>query len=161
MSELAELTKVHELVADTRLAMLSTIDHDTGRLVSRPMAVQEVDDDGTVWFFASDESPKADQLERDPAVNVACTSGSSWVSLAGRGEIVHDREKIRDLWNSGVEAWFPDGPDGDDVALLKVVPQSAEYWDTPGGRVSGVLAYAKSKITGERPDVGESGVVEL
>lgn len=161
MSDTQEAEKVRDLMSDARFAMLTSVDRDAGRLVSRPMAVQEVEDDGTVWFFASDESPKADQLETDPTVNVAFTSGSSWVSLAGRGEIVHDKAKIRDLWNSGVEAWFPDGPDGDDVALLKISPDSAEYWDSPGGRITSVLAYAKSKVTGERPDVGENGVVEL
>ncbi|MEH3052666.1 MAG: pyridoxamine 5'-phosphate oxidase family protein [Patulibacter minatonensis] len=161
MSGAAEAEKVRELMADARLAMLTSVDGGAGRLVSRPMAVQEVEDDGTVWFFASDESPKADQLAADPSVNVAFTGGSSWVSLAGRGEIVHDREKVHQLWNAGVEAWFPDGPDSDDVALLRVTPESAEYWDTPGGKVASVLAFAKSKVTGERPDIGESGVVEL
>ncbi|MEN0014130.1 MAG: pyridoxamine 5'-phosphate oxidase family protein, partial [Solirubrobacteraceae bacterium] len=112
-------------------------------------------------FFASDESPKAEQLEADPSVNVAITSKSSWVSVAGRAEIVQDRAKIKDLWNTGVEAWFPDGPDGDDVALLKITPDSAEYWDVPGTRVAATIAYAKAVVTGERPDVGENGEVEL
>lgn len=161
MSDQHEAQKVRELMADSRLAMLTSIDRTEGRLVSRPMAVQQVEDDGTVWFFASDESPKADQLEVDPTVNVAFTSGSSWVSLAGRGAIVHDRAKIDELWNSGVEAWFPDGKDSPDVALLRIDPDSAEYWDMPGGRVASVVAYAKSKVTGDRPDVGETGVVEL
>lgn len=161
MSDENEAEKVRELMRDARLAMLTSIDRASGRLVSRPMAVQQVEDDGTVWFFASDESPKADQLEQDPTVNVAFTSGSSWVSLAGRGAIVHDRAKIDELWNAGVEAWFPEGKDGSDVALLRVDPDSAEYWDAPGGRVASAIAYAKSKVTGDRPDVGDSGVVEL
>lgn len=161
MSDASEQQKVRDLMAGTRIAMLTSVDRGEGRLVSRPMAVQEVEEDGTVWFFASDESPKADQLQADPTVNVAFTSGSSWVSLAGRASIVEDREKIHALWNSGVEAWFPDGPDSPEVALLRIDPDSAEYWDSPGGRVASVLAYAKSKVTGERPNVGEANVVEL
>ena len=161
MSDAHEAEKVRDLMADSRFAMLTSVDRAAGRLVSRPMAVQQVEDDGTVWFFASDESPKADQLEADPTVNVAFTGSSSWVSLAGRAALVHDRAKIEELWNSGVEAWFPDGKDSPDVALLRIDPDSAEYWDSPGGRVTSVLAYAKSKVTGERPNVGESAVVEL
>lgn len=161
MSTTEETEKVHDLISKSRFAMLTTVDRGEGRLVSRPMAVQDVEDDGTVWFFASDESPKADQLQADPTVNLAFTGSSSWVSLAGRAEIVEDKAKIKELWNKGVEAWFPDGPDGDDVALLKITPDSAEYWDTPGGRIASTIAYAKSAVTGKRPDVGENGVVEL
>lgn len=161
MSTTDETDKVIKLISKTRFAMLTSVSRGEARLVSRPMAVQEVEEDGTIWFFASDESPKADQLQADPTVNVAFTGSTSWVSVAGRAEIVEDKAKIHELWNKGVEAWFPDGPDGDDVALLKISPDSAEYWDTPGTRLTATIAYAKSAVTGKRPDVGESGVVEL
>lgn len=153
--------KVKDLISDIRFAMITNIDRTQGRLVSRPMTVQQVEDDGTVWFFADDTSPKADQLEVDPTVNVAFTSSDTWVSIAGRATIVEDKAKIHELWNKGVEAWFPDGPDSPEVSLLRIDPDSAEYWETPGGRVSTALAFAKSKITGERPDVGDNEVVEL
>ncbi|MDO9352316.1 MAG: pyridoxamine 5'-phosphate oxidase family protein [Solirubrobacteraceae bacterium] len=162
MSSTAEVQKVRDLMEDSgRIVMLTSVDHAAGRLVSRPMAVQEIDDDGTVWFFASDASPKADELTKDPTVNIAFSSRSSWVSLAGSASIVHDRQKIVELWSPGAESWFPDVPDSPYVGRLRIDPDSAEYWDTPGGRVSAVLAYGKSKITGERPNIGESNVVEL
>lgn len=156
-----ERQKVRELIEDSRIAMLTNVDRGQGRLVSRPMAVQEVEDDGTLWFFTSESAPKADQIDADPTVNVAFSSKGSWVSLAGRAVLVEDRAKIHDLWNPGAEAWFPDGPDSPDVGLLRVDPDSAEYWDSPGGRLASVIAYAKAKVTGERPDVGENEVVEL
>lgn len=153
--------KVNDLISDIKIAMLTNVDRGQGRLVSRPMAVQQVEDDGTIWFFSDDTSPKADQLEIDPTVNVAFTSKDTWVSVAGRASIVEDKAKIHDLWNKGVEAWFPDGPDAPGVSLLRIEPDSAEYWDSPGSKISTALAYAKSKITGDRPDVGENEVVEL
>ena len=61
-----------------------------------------------------------------------------------------DAAKKRELWNSVVEAWFPDGPDDDGVVLLKVEADSAEYWDSPGGRVATAISFAKAKLTGER-----------
>ena len=42
--------KVAELIKDVKMAMLVTIDED-GRPRSRPMQTQDVDFDGTVWFF--------------------------------------------------------------------------------------------------------------
>lgn len=153
--------KVNDLISDIKIAMLTNVDRGQGRLVSRPMAVQQVEDDGTIWFFADDTSPKADQLEVDPTVNVAFTSKGTWVSVAGRATVVEDQAKIDELWNKGVEAWFPDGKDSPGVALLRIDPDSAEYWDSPGSKISTALAYAKSKVTGDRPDVGENEVVEL
>lgn len=152
--------KVKELIGDERLAMLTTVDSD-GKLVSRPMAVQRLDDDGTLWFLTDDRSPKARQLIRDSRTNLAFQSRGTWISVSGSGEIVEDRATIEGLWNKGAEAWFPDGPSTPEVAALRIDPDTAEYWDAPGGRVSSVLAYAKAKLTGERPNIGEAKVVEL
>ena len=44
-----------------------------------------------------------------------------------------------------VEAWFPDGKDSADVALLLVESDSAEYWDTPGGRIASALAFVEDE----------------
>jgi len=59
-----------------------------------------------------------------------------------------------------VEAWFSDGPDDPDVGLLKFTADSAEYWDSPGGRIASALSFVKSKITGE-PLEGDNAKVEL
>ncbi|MET0997309.1 MAG: pyridoxamine 5'-phosphate oxidase family protein, partial [Marmoricola sp.] len=56
--------------------------------------------------------------------------------------------------------WFPDGPDSQQVALLHVEADSAEYWDSPGGRVATAVAFVKTRLTGERPS-GHSESVEL
>jgi general stress protein 26 len=74
---------------------------------------------------------------------------------------VDDPAKARELWNSWVEAWLPQGPEDPNVVLVKVTAASAEYWDTPGGRIASVLSFAKSKVTGERYDGGEHGAVDL
>ena len=60
-----------------------------------------------------------------------------------------------------VEAGFPDSKDSPSVALLFVESDSAEYWDTRGGRVASALAVAEAKVAGNRPDVGDSASVDL
>ena len=60
-----------------------------------------------------------------------------------------------------VEAWFPDGPDTPGLVLLKIDAESAEYWDTPGGRIASAISFAKSKLTGERYDGGENEIVDM
>jgi general stress protein 26 len=125
------------------------------------MATQEVEFDGDLWFFAARDSRKVQHLSSSPQVNVAVSSSSSWVSLTGQCVVVTDRAKKQELWNSVVEACFPDGPDDDGVVLLKVEAESAEYWDSPGGRLATALSFAKAKLTGERYSGGENETVDL
>ncbi|MDQ2835979.1 MAG: pyridoxamine 5'-phosphate oxidase family protein [Actinomycetota bacterium] len=160
MSATDETAKVAELLQHFRIAMLTTTDQD-GQLISRPMAVQEAEFDGDLWFFADRESREVSQIVARPEVGVALSSNSSWVSLSGKGEIVDDRAKARELWNSAVQAWFPEGPDADNIVLIRVRASGAEYWDSAGSRVTTMLSYAKSRLTGKRPDVGENERVEL
>jgi general stress protein 26 len=152
--------KVAELLKDERFGMLTTTDAG-GTLISRPMAMQEVEFDGDLWFFAARDSRKVAHLTAHPQVNVAVGSSDTWVSLTGAGVVVTDVAKKRELWNSVVEAWFPDGPDDDGVVLLKVEAGSAEYWDSPGGRVATAISFAKAKLTGERYSGGENAKVDL
>ena len=155
-----QTTKVAELLDGQRFGMFTTTD-PTGTLISRPMALQEVEFDGDLWFFAARDSRKVSHIAADPQVNVTVTSSSTWVSLTGQAAVVDDRAKKRELWNSVVEAWFPDGPDDDGVVLLKVTGDSAEYWDSPGGRVASLLSFAKAKVTGQPYDGGENATVRL
>ncbi|MFD5224155.1 pyridoxamine 5'-phosphate oxidase family protein [Microbacterium sp. NPDC058342] len=152
--------KLADLIKDFRFAMLTTQDPD-GKLVSRPLTVQEAEFDGDLWFLVSmTSSPGATQAV-DAAANVALSSDDSWVSLSGMARLVEDRQKVDELWNPVVEAWFPDGPDDPDVGVLKFTADSAEYWNMPGGKISAAFSFVKAKLTGDSPDGGESGKVDL
>ena len=152
--------KVAELLRGERFGFLTTITMD-GRLTSRPMTLQEVEFDGDLWFFAERESNPVRHITDSPQVNVGAGSGGAWVSLSGDAVLVDDVAKKRELWNSAVEAWFPQGPDDDSVVLLKVEADSAEYWDSPGGRLATVFSFAKAKLTGQRIEGGENEKVDL
>jgi general stress protein 26 len=160
MTDTEGTAKVAELAKDIRMGMLTTLDPD-GQMISRPMALQETEFDGDFWFFAERGSRKTEHISRDPAVSVTLSSGQTWISVHGHASIVDDRAKAKELWNSGVEAWFPQGPESADVVLIKVDGDGAEYWDTPGGRVATVLSFAKAKVTGQRYDGGENDQVSL
>jgi general stress protein 26 len=152
--------KVAELVRGQKFGFLTTTTPE-GKLTSRPMALQEVEFDGDLWFIAEQSAPWLTHIARSPQVNVGVGSGGTWVSLTGDAVVVEDAAKKRELWNSAVEAWFPDGPDDDAVILLTVDAESAEYWDTPGGRVATVLSFAKARITGQPYSGGENETVRL
>jgi general stress protein 26 len=75
--------------------------------------------------------------------------------------LVDDVAKKRELWSSVVGAWFPEGPEDSGVVLIRVDAESAEYWDTPGGRVASLISFVKAKATGDRYSGGENERVEL
>jgi general stress protein 26 len=153
--------RVVEIMRGDRFCMLTTVGTaDEGRLHSHPMTPQEVTDAGDVWFFVDSTSEQAANVRAEKRVNLAFSDGSTWLSVAGHASLRRDRAKIDELWNPMVEAWFPDGPSSEAVTLLLVEADSAEYWDTPGGRIATGLAFVKTKLTGARPE-GHSESVEL
>lgn len=156
----SDVAKVADLTKDIRVAMLTTVD-EHGHFVSRPMAQQEVEFDGDLWFFSSRNARKVEHLRANPAASVTLSSNDTWVSMSGTAAVVEDDAKAEELWNAVIEAWFPSGPHDEDVVLVKFTSDTAEYWDTPGGRVSSVLSFVKAKVTGKRYEGGENEKVQM
>jgi len=155
-----QIAKVAELIKDARIAMLTTVAAD-GSLVSRPMGVQDVDFDGDLWFFADGDSHKVAEIQHGSPANAAFADSSSWVSVSGPAEVVRDVAKQRELWGPVAEAWYPDGPETPGLVLVVLHGETAEYWDSPGGRIATVISLVKAKVKGERYDGGENETVSL
>jgi general stress protein 26 len=146
------IEKVAELVKDIRTAMLVTLD-DQGHLRSRPMGTSEARFDGTLWFFTPADSSKVTEIAHHPRVNVAYSSPSSesYLSVSGNAEVVNDRAKIRELWSPILKAWFDDAEDPN-IRLIRIDVDEAEYWDTPGGKVSSLIGLVKGMVIGKGAD---------
>lgn len=146
----AAIKKLGELINDIQIAMLTTIDSD-GHLRSRPMATENHEFDGNLWFFTHADVPKVDELKHDSRVNVTYSDvkGTKFVSVSGRSELVRDTEKAKQLWSPSHKAWFPKGPDDPNLMLIKVHIERAEYWDQPAGQMAVLFSWAKAVTTGE------------
>jgi general stress protein 26 len=155
-----EIATVAELVKASRIALLTTV-NSHGQLTSRPLAVQEVEFDGDLWFFSQDPSDKTAEIAANPQVNVSLASGKGYVSIAGTAETVHDAAKIEELWSTRVEAWFPEGREDPTISLIKVHADAAEYWATDDPKPVVLLKVAKAALTGGQPDIGENKTVDL
>jgi general stress protein 26 len=103
-----EVRHVAELVDRARIGMFTTMT-ESGKHVSRPMALQEVEFDGDLWFFCYDDSAKAAQIRSQPEVNVSFANDkqSEWTSLSGKAEVVYDRQQAERLWAAPVEGLVP------------------------------------------------------
>ncbi len=150
MTESTARERIAELVSDARISMFTTMTED-GRHVSRPMYLQDVEFDGDLWFFCYDDSDKVGQIRVHPEVNVAFANEkqSSWTSVTGRAQVLHDRQKAEELWSAPLKVWFHDDLDTPGLALIKVNADSAEFWDSPSSRVVRLLGAARAAVTGD------------
>jgi general stress protein 26 len=142
IGNLALMAQLHWLIDNIPMAMLAARDSG-GVLSSRPMSPLEVDDEGVLWFF-TDRRWLRDRNLRDVNLSFIDGAQSIYVSMSGNAEIDQDRGRIERLWTAFAKLWFPDGPTSIDLALLKFVPQNAEYWDAPHNRMVCMLESASS-----------------
>ena len=148
-SQVAELKSKIKAI---RFAMFTTVDADA-KLVSVPMTNQEMDADGNLWFFTSTESELWENIVAHPEVNLSFAepNDSVYVSISGRAERVVDRARIHAMWNPAVQAWFPHGPDDPHAMLVRVVSNTAEYWDSNASTMVQMFNMAKAVLTGTTP----------
>ena len=151
-----------DLIKGIKVAMMTTVEED-GSLRSRPMWTHDRDFDGELWFFTREHSPKVGEVEHDHHVNLAYSDPTRerYVSVSGRCRLVLDKEKARELWNPTLKAWFPQGLDDPELALLCVRVEKAEYWDTPSSRMVQLAGFVKATLTGTSYEPGDNQKLEL
>ena len=106
---------------------------DTGGI--RPMAIQQADDAGALWFLSASDSHKNAEIEADPAVRLLLQSSkhSGFLALEGQATISRDRDRIDALWNPIMKTWFTGGKDDPRITVIRVTPSSGYYWDNKHG----------------------------
>ncbi len=152
--------RLNEIIREINVAMLTTMTDD-GILRSRPMGTQQIDlIDGALWFFASSDSPKTDEILHHRQVNVSYASvdHQRYVSVSGRAHVVRDRTKARELWQPKAKTWFPLGSDDPTLILLRVDVVAAEYWDSTSSKMKQLYGLAKSAVTGNPVSVPPENV---
>lgn len=156
------IAKLGKMIQGIRIAMMTTAT-ESGELRGRPMATQQADFDGELWFFTDSDSGKVYEIGRENHVNVsyADPGDNRYVSVSGKASVVNDREKVRELWNPIHKAWFPDGPDDPKLTLVKVDVEQAEYWDGPSSTMVQLIGFAKATLTGHRYIPGDHDKLDL
>lgn len=156
------ISKIAGYIKDIDFTMLTTIDEDGG-LQSRPMSTQKIEFDGSVYFFAYDDSTKVKHINANPQVNLAYSQPEkqNYISIKGSAEISKDRQKMEELWSPELKAWFPQELDTPGITLIKVTAESAEYWDSPSSTVAHVIGLVKSTVSGKVEQTGDNVTIEF
>jgi general stress protein 26 len=140
--------KLGKLIRDIRVALLTSVDLD-GHFHTRPVQTLRLEGRETLWFFTGWSSPKVHELHRDVrvALGYADPQQHAYVAISGTSALIRDPQKAKELWSIEQRAYYPDGPEDQRLALLRVSIEHAEYWIAPGP-VSYLLAAAKAVATG-------------
>ncbi len=151
----AGVARLNDMIGEIPIAMLTSVGED-GELHSRPMATQKVAANGTVCFFTSVHTAAAYESTENCRVNVSYADArrSVYISISGSANVSDDRQRIHELWDPAVSAWFPKGMDDPDLRLLCVQIERAEYWDVATNALSLLVGYARKAITGKADSIG-------
>jgi general stress protein 26 len=156
------IDKLKSLVNNIKVAVFCTELSKTP-IHSRPMSVQEVDDQGNLWFISSKTSNKNFEIEKDNQVQLFFSNvgNSQYLSLYGLASIYKDQKIIDELWNPIAKAWFEEGKNDPNVTVIKVTPSDAYYWDVKDGKIISLLKMASAAVFGNQPDIGVEGKLNI
>jgi general stress protein 26 len=158
-SKADDVERVWQLMEKIGFAMLVTVEGQ--KLRARPMSAYVRPHENAVYFLTDARRHKDEQIAQHPGVNLsfADTGGQKYVSVTGHADISNDRARIKELFSTPAKAWW-DGPDDPQIRVLKVTPDDAEFWDSPGTVIS-YVKMAAAAATGSRPDLGDNRKVDM
>jgi general stress protein 26 len=85
---------------------------------------------------------------------MADNGSRKYLSIAGHAEIIDDPVRISEVWSIYDKAFWPDKNDPR-IRILRVTPESAEFWEGAGAVVTAVKLVAAS-VSGERMNLGKN-----
>jgi len=151
--------RVWDLMKKIGFAMLVT--HDGDKLRARPMSAYLARDQNMIYFLTDARRHKDEEIARNPGINLSFADASSqkYVSITGTASVANDRAKIKELFSTTAKAWW-DSPEDPNIRVLKITPDDAEFWDSPGTVIS-YVKMAAAAISGTRPEIGDNRKVSL
>ncbi len=157
----ADIDRIWALINDIPVAMVVTHQGQGQHMRARPMAMRPARDEGAIYFLTDVDAPKADEIRRDETICLALADNKSqkYVSITGYAEIIDDRDRVEEIWSIYDKAFWPDKNDPR-IRILRVTPESAEFWEGVGAVVSAVKLVA-AIASGERMNIGENEKVEF
>ena len=148
-----------ELMKKIGFAMLVT--HDGDKLRARPMSAYLERESNAIYFLTDARRHKDEEIARNPGINLsfADAGDQKYVSVTGTAAVSNDRAKIKQLFSTPAKAWW-DSAEDPNIRVLKITPDDAEFWDSPGSVIS-YVKMAAAAVTGTRPEIGDNRKVAM
>lgn len=157
------IEKIQKLVEKAESCFFSTAIAVEGSCGTRPMAVQQVDDQGNLWFLSANDSHKNQEIAINPDVTLYFqgSAHSDFLVLKGSATASRDQNKINELWQPLFKTWFTEGEGDPRIAVVKVTPTEGYYWDTKHGFAVAGIKMVVGALTGKTLDDSIEGKVKV
>jgi general stress protein 26 len=149
------IRRVWDIIEKVGICMLTT--HFAGGLRARPLEARPDRAAGLIWFVTDIRSRKDDEIaaEHDVGLVFIDAGEKAYLSITARAEVRRDHAKAAEIWKQTDDTWWK-GPDDPNVCVLRVRPLIAELWDGPASAAVAAYEFAKARLTGDRPNLGEN-----
>jgi general stress protein 26 len=157
------IAKIKELAEQAKSCFFCS-NIKTGLPVStRPMSVQQIDEEGNFWFLSSNDSHKNDELVHDPFVHLLFqgSAHSDFLNIYGIASINEDKQKIKELWEPVLKTWFTEGEEDPRLSIIKVEPIDGYYWDNKHGNAIAFVKQLAGAAVGKTLDDSIEGKLEV
>ena len=157
------IEKMKQLVGKADTCFFCTEPTELESIGARPMAVQDVDDEGNLWFLSADDSHKNLDLERNPHVRMFFqgSAHSDFLLVNGTATVTKDPAKIRKLWKPIMKTWFTEGIDDPRISVIKVAAHDGYYWDTKHGNAVAAIKMVIGAAIGKTLDDSIQGRLKI
>jgi general stress protein 26 len=157
------IEKIKDLVKQSPTCFFCTNIKTGLPLSTRPMAVQKVDDEGNFWFLSANDSHKNDEVDHDPFVHLLFqgSAHSDFLNIYGIATSSQDKEKIKELWEPVLKAWFTEGENDPRITVIKVEPTEGYYWDNKHGNAIAFVKQLVGAAMGKTLDDSIEGKLEV
>jgi general stress protein 26 len=161
MSKQNDIDRVWDIIEKVGVCMLTTQFADGLR--ARPLEARPDRGAGLIFFVTDIRSAKENEIEARPDVGLVFidSKDKAYLSITGRAGIIHDADRTKAAWRRTDEVWWPEGPTDPHVCLLRIEPFIGELWDGPASTVATIFEFAKARLTGEKPNLGENRKVTV
>jgi len=160
MADQSNIARVWDIIEHVGVGMLTT--RFDGGLRARPLEARPDRDAGLIWVVTDLRSGKEHEIEIEHDVGLVFIDPKekAYLSITARAEVRRDPGKAETIWKSTDNMWW-NGPDDPNVCVLRVEPLVAELWDGPASKAVAVYEFAKARLTGEKPNLGENRKVTV
>jgi len=153
--------RVWDIIEKAGVGMLTT--RFAGGLRARPLEPRPDRKAGVIGFITDVRGSKDDEVEASPdaCLVVIEPKDRAYLSITGRAAVSRDRAKAARIWTKTDDVWWPGGPDNPNVRVLEFYPSAAELWDGPASAAVAAFEFAKARLTGRKPNLGENRKVRV
>jgi general stress protein 26 len=161
MAKEPDTARVWDIVEKVGVCMLTT--HSPRGFRARPVEPRPDRDAGLIFFVTDVRGSKDDEIEAEHDVGLVFIDpkDKAYLSITARAEVLRDPAKAAAIWKKSDNVWWPGGPDDVNVRVLRVTPSLAELWDGPSSSLVAAYEFAKARLSGEKPNLGENRKVTV